>query len=135
MNYRFVFDTNTVISAALLKASVSARALDYALEIGRISLSEPVLEEFIDVIFRKKFDRYFLNENERLEAIRQIEQNALFFFPKEKINVCRDVKDDKFLELAVAAKANCIITGDQDLLVLQPFRSIQILTPSEFLNF
>jgi predicted nucleic acid-binding protein len=59
MNYKFVFDTNALISAALLRTSVNANALNLALEIGRIVISEPVLQEFGEVIFRKKFDRYF----------------------------------------------------------------------------
>jgi predicted nucleic acid-binding protein len=52
----------------------------------------------------------------------------------EKITICRDPKDDKFLELAVNGQANFIITGDEDLLVLNPFRNIEIITVNEFLN-
>jgi len=44
-----------------------------------------------------------------------------------------NVKDDKFLSLAISAKAKSIITGDNDLLILNPFKNIPILTPSEFL--
>ena len=58
----------------------------------------------------------------------------LFFSPDESITACRDSKDNKFLELAVAANASCIITGDKDLLVLHPFKNIPILSSSEFLN-
>jgi uncharacterized protein len=53
---------------------------------------------------------------------------------KEKIVVCRDVKDNKFLELAVSGNADIIITGDQDLLVLNPFQDIKIITPENFSN-
>ena len=49
------------------------------------------------------------------------------------ITACRDPKDDKFLTLAVAANADYIVTGDDDLLVLHPFRGIQIIKPAEFL--
>jgi len=52
----------------------------------------------------------------------------------EQITVCRDVKDDKFLELAVSGRADCIVSGDSDLLTLNPFRGIPILTPREFLD-
>jgi putative PIN family toxin of toxin-antitoxin system len=51
----------------------------------------------------------------------------------EVINDCRDAKDNKFLELAASGKADCIVSGDQDLLILNPFRAIPILTPGEFL--
>lgn len=52
----------------------------------------------------------------------------------EQINECRDPKDNKYLELAVAGEVECIITGDEDLLVLNPFRGIKILTVQEFLE-
>ncbi|MGH8609458.1 MAG: putative toxin-antitoxin system toxin component, PIN family [Gammaproteobacteria bacterium] len=45
-----------------------------------------------------------------------------------------DVRDDKFLELAVAGQAMCIITGDSDLLDLHPFRGIPIVTPAQFIG-
>ena len=51
----------------------------------------------------------------------------------EAITVCRDPKDDKFLELAVSGQASHIISGDADLLVLHPFREVSILTPQAFL--
>lgn len=130
----FVFDANSLISAALIKSSVNAQALDAALNIGRLVISEPALREFKEVIFRKKFDKYFSNDEERLEAIDKIERNSLFFSPTEIILDCRDSKDNKFLELAVAADASCIITGDDDLLILNPFRNIPILNATDFLN-
>lgn len=58
----------------------------------------------------------------------------VFFNPKETITDCRDPKNNKFLELAVAANASCIITGDEDLLILHPFRNIPILNASGFLH-
>jgi len=134
MNPKFVFDTNVLISAALLRNSVNAKALDHALNIGRIAVSDNVLAEFAGVIFRKKFDKYFLNDEERQEAIDFIAINALIYSPKITINACRDPKDDKFLELAVTAGAACVITGDQDLLVLHPFNGIQILSATDFLT-
>ena len=57
-----------------------------------------------------------------------------FIEPKIEITECRDPKDNKFLELAVAGKADCIVTGDKDLLELHPFRNIRIITPKEFLT-
>ncbi len=51
----------------------------------------------------------------------------------EEINECRDPKDNKYLELVVSGKAECIVTGDEDLLVLNPFRGIEILTVQKFL--
>jgi hypothetical protein len=56
-----------------------------------------------------------------------------FIEPKIEITECRDPKDNKFLELALAGNADCIVTGDKDLLVLNPFRGIKIISPSDFL--
>jgi len=65
--------------------------------------------------------------------LNDIEREALFIESEVKISECRDPKDNKFLELAVAGDANCIVTGDKDLLVLNPFRGIKIISPSDFL--
>jgi uncharacterized protein len=50
------------------------------------------------------------------------------------INACRDPKDNKFLELAVTGNVDYIISGDKDLLDLNPFNNIVIITPSQFLE-
>ena len=53
---------------------------------------------------------------------------------KEEIQACRDAKDDKFLELAVNGNADLIVTGDDNLLILNPFREIEIITPEVFVS-
>lgn len=53
---------------------------------------------------------------------------------EESIRICRDPKDDKFLEVAVNGQATSLMTGDQDLLILHPFRSIPIVTPRTFVD-
>jgi len=130
----FVFDTNALISAFLLSRSVSRIALNRAITLGSLALSDAVFQEFIDVLFRKKFDRYFFDEEERLRILDKTESNAVFFSPTEIINICRDPKDNMFLELAIAADASCIISGDNHLLELHPFRDIPILTAAEFIE-
>jgi uncharacterized protein len=52
----------------------------------------------------------------------------------DRITACRDPRDDKFLELAVNGRANLIISGDADLLALNPFREIPIVTPATFVQ-
>ena len=84
-----------------------------------------------DVILRPKFDRYVSAES-RNQFIAALLRNARFLEPEESIQACRDPKDDKFLEIAVAGQAMFVITGDEDLLVLDPFRGIRIVTASEF---
>ena len=81
---------------------------------------------------REKFDRY-VTAYEREEFLEAFVERAVFVEPTEEIRVCRDLNDDKFLELAVSGKANYIISGDDDLVLLNPFRTIAILTSAEFL--
>ncbi|HEY5462165.1 MAG TPA: putative toxin-antitoxin system toxin component, PIN family [Hanamia sp.] len=130
----FVFDTNTLISASLLVDSINKKGVRKAVLLGEIAFSNETLNEFKEVVFSKKFDRYFVSNEERLELLNEIENSIKQFFPSEIIKACRDPKDDKFLELAISANASCIITGDKDLLILNPFRNILILNAVDFIN-
>ncbi len=129
----FVFDTNCFISANLIKDSVNAKAFDLALLNGKIAISNEVLNEYFEVLYREKLDKY-LNDEKRKKALRLIEKNSILFTPVEKVTVCRDPKDDKFIELALACRAEILITGDPDLLILHPFQNIRILSPADFLR-
>jgi putative PIN family toxin of toxin-antitoxin system len=130
---RFVIDTNTLISSILIAASVPNLALKAIRYSGEILISTETLAELQTVMNRKKFDKYVTKEI-RSEFISQIIQESELIEIKEPIIACRDPKDDKFLELAVNGKADYLITGDRDLLVLHPFRDIRIITPAEFLE-
>jgi putative PIN family toxin of toxin-antitoxin system len=130
---RFVFDTNSFISAALLSGSVNSRAIDHAFNIGEVVVSAVSFAELTEVIFRKKFDKY-LAEERRLQILQKLELDTHLIEVNIILDACRDPKDNKFLELAVEAGAACLITGDKDLLVLNPFQNIPILTASEFLE-
>ena len=57
----------------------------------------------------------------------------MWFAPAERVTDCRDAKDNKYLELALAAGAGILVTGDADLLVLHPWRGVRILRPAEYL--
>lgn len=129
----FVFDTNSLISAHLLPQSIARTAFDKALESGILVFSKDTLSEFVQTFTRKKFDKYVTMES-RLKAIAQLEARSVLIDVSVKINVCRDPDDNKFLELAATVMADCIITGDKDLLILHPFREIDILSPSGFIN-
>jgi hypothetical protein len=130
---RFVFDTNVVVSAALLAGSVPRRAFDKAIDNGTILISVPVLLELAEVLSRKKLNKY-LHEEERMRFLIVLLKEAEMVEVAETVTDCRDEKDNKFLELAVSGNADCIVSGDEDLLVLNPFRGITILTPREFLS-
>ena len=129
---RFVFDTNVVVSALLLADSIPRQAFDKALDQGTILISVPVILELADVLSRKKLNKYLL-EDERMRFLIGLLKETELIETTGPIAICRDPKDDKFLELAVDGNADYIVTGDEDLLVLHPFRGIQILTPKDFL--
>ena len=78
-----------------------------------------------------KFDPYF-SKKKRILALKAIARSAQWFNPTLKITDCRDPEDNKFLELAKNCKATAIVTGDQDLLALNPYQGIRIVTIKEF---
>lgn len=133
MTNRFVIDTNVVISALLFKSTAPFRALELAEKQGIILYSEATLNELVQVLNRPKFDKYLSQEERQLFLIKFI-SSSQFVKITETITVCRDEKDNKFLELAVSGNGNIIITGDLDLLVLNPFESIEILTPDRLVD-
>ena len=129
---RFVCDVNVIISAVLLPGSKPDHALRKVQDLGQLLASESMWLELEQVITRPKFNRYITPE-ERNEFLLDLSETIQFINVTEQINECRDPKDNKYLELAVSGKAECIVTGDEDLLVLNPFRGIEILTIQEFL--
>lgn len=134
IDLRFVFDTNVIVSALLLKHSVSRQAFDMAFTSKELLLSLAVISELNDVLKRKQFDKYILEE-ERMEFLAVLVREATLIEITEIVTECHDPRDDKFLELPISGKAACIISGDEDLLVLHPLRGIPIVTPAEFLNY
>jgi putative PIN family toxin of toxin-antitoxin system len=76
----------------------------------------------------------YIAEDLRDEFLAAYLAMAEFVVTTEQITACRDPKDNQVLETAIDGHATCILSGDKDLLVLNPFRDIPILTPSEFLG-
>ena len=133
MPKRVVLDCNLLISALMRADSLPARAFDLARNAYEIVVSEPCFNELKRIFYRPKFARYF--SKEEADLFLEVFQNvATSIKPTEIITACRDPKDDKYLELAVAAEANFIVTGDADLLVLHPFRGVSIISPRAFLE-
>ncbi len=129
---RYVIDTGVAISAVLLPRSVPRQAFDAAAARGKVLVSEATVAELNEVLRRPKFNKY-VPEERRLEFLAALVQAAEQVEVREVITACRDGKDNKFLELAVDGGASHIITGDEDLLVLNPFRGIAVVKPQAFL--
>jgi uncharacterized protein len=129
----YVFDTGVLVSAALFKYSTPGQALLAALRNGSILLSLTTAKELEEVFARSKFDSY-IRLTTRKRFLATLLRRAIFVETADLLHVCRDPQDDKFLDLAIRGKASFIITGDDDLLVLNPFQGIPIVTPAEFLR-
>jgi putative PIN family toxin of toxin-antitoxin system len=84
------------------------------------------------VLARPKLDHY-LTLKMRQEFLLELGEIAELVPVIQRIRACRDSRDDKFLELAVNGEADLILTGDRDLLALNPFRGISIESPAEYL--
>jgi putative PIN family toxin of toxin-antitoxin system len=131
-NSIFVLDTNILISA-ILPSSTAFQALERARTRGKIAQSLATLEELKTVLERPKFDRYVTIE-ERRRFLAALVRDAHIVDITISITDFRDTKDNKFLELAVCAQAQYIISGDNDLLIMNPYREISILSPRTFLD-
>jgi putative PIN family toxin of toxin-antitoxin system len=129
---KFVIDTNVLVSAVIFAKSNPRQTLDKVQTLGILLMSEFVFDEIEEVLMRSKFDKYTSVEK-RQQFLKKLRKTVKFVEIREKIFGCRDLDDNKYLELAVNGGAEYIITGDQDLLVLNPFRDIKIITVKEFL--
>jgi len=129
-----VFDTNTLISRLLTPGGVPAKAVDHALTNGILLVSEDTMNELARVLDRPKFDPYVSRENRR-QFISLLGGVARLVPIARKVHVCRDPKDDMFLDVALNGEAKAIITGDADLLALNPFHGVRIAKPAEFLDW
>jgi len=126
---RVVFDTNVFIAAVvadgLCRDLVRLRVLPHTL-----ITSEPLLQE-LRTISRAKF----AVDPVELPLLAQLKEEAEIVTPAElRGGICRDEDDDVVLATALAGKADLVVTGDEDLLVLKTFRGIEILSPRQFLK-
>ncbi len=134
--YKLVLDTNTLVSAFFWDGNESD--LFEKIEKGKFELfiSKEILDEVEDVLNRDKFKEVTLKANQKSDEIIQkiISVSHFVIGPKLNIKICRDSKDDKFIECAVNANADYIVSGDKDLLVLKKYKTIKIVKTSQVLN-
>ena len=126
---RVVFDTSTLIGALLYPRSQHAQAFRDVITRHQAVASAETMQELVDVVARLKFDRYRAVAD-RAEFVRRYAKVVEMVIVTEAVNDCRDSKDNKFL--ALAATANAIISSDDDLLVLNPYRGIVIVDLAGF---
>lgn len=127
-----VVDASTLISAALKPDSVPEQAVLRAEDVDVFALSAAVDAEISEVLSRPKFARA-ISAARRQHFLLLLRNDAVWFEPTTRIADCRDPKDNIYLELASAAGAETIISSDDDLLVLHPWRGVRILRPADYL--
>lgn len=133
---RAVVDTNILVRA-VIKPSGSVgpvlqrlRRRDYLLLISRATL-----DELVDVLSRPRLRaKYGISDPVLRAVVRLMILRGELVSPQRRIAACRDPKDDKFLEAAVGGRADVVVSGDADLLSLDPFEGIPIVTPARFLT-
>ena len=128
---RLVLDTNVLVSAILSPNSISAKVLNWGEDNGTILYSTDTLTEILTVLRRSKFAKYIDLEDIDGLSIR-IKTAWILIEILNQMKLCRDAKDDKFIDLALNANASHLITGDTDLLVLHPIQNISIINPRSF---
>ena len=127
-----VVDTNVWLSAAFSSAGAPAQVLRRVLQTGVPVFSKATFAELEARLWKPKFDRY-ISMDMRRALLRDAHAAAHWVDIPAQIAAaayCRDADDDKFIHTALAASAPWLVTGDQDLLVLDKVLTVQILSPA-----
>jgi putative PIN family toxin of toxin-antitoxin system len=130
---RFAFDTGVLISALLFPVGKPRQAFDQARALGSVLISIPLHAEIDAVTRRRKFLKYF-SASQRQAFMDALLDEAEWVPITRAIQACRDPKDNMVLELAVSGGADFIVASDPDLLVLDPFGGIRVVTPEGLLE-
>lgn len=135
---KVVFDASCLLSAAIRPFSIPDQAVTVALKTYQMCSSIASLDELQQVLQRRRFDSY-VDLASRMAFLETIRSHSQMFTMTDSIlnevkGCCRDASDDHILALALVALADVIVSSDHDLLVMHPWRGIEILTPAQFLT-
>jgi putative PIN family toxin of toxin-antitoxin system len=129
---RVVVDTNVLVSAALKQQSMPGMTALLIERRGGLLKSLATEQQLFEVVARPRLAS--LIDPDAQSWLKKLMAAADLVTITERIVACRDPTDDKFLELAVNGHADLIVSGDGDLLALNPFRDIPIVTPAVFVQ-
>ena len=131
-NKKIILDTNLWISFLITKKFTQ---IDRLIESKKITLifSDELIAEFVDVVNRPKFEKYF-SKKDIEKILNYFDQFGKLIKVKSDIQLCRDEKDNFLLNLSVDSKADYLITGDNDLLVLDKIERTKIMNFTEFVK-
>lgn len=129
---KIILDTNLLISFLISK---KFNSIDNLIQNKKITLifSDELICEFVEVVNRPKFEKYF-SKNDIDKILDYFDQYGKLIKVKSDINICRDEKDNFLLNLSIDSKADYLITGDNDLLVLDKIERTKILNFNDFIE-
>ena len=130
---RIILDTNVIVSA-LISSSYPSKIL-YEIVFERkvdLCISNEILEEYINVLNRPKFERFHNFKNNAEVVINKIIEISITYKPTEKLLVISDLSDNKFLELAKFSEANFLITGNYNDFIFDRFEQTRVVSPQVF---
>jgi putative PIN family toxin of toxin-antitoxin system len=133
---RVVVDTNVWISAALSNSGSPAQVVRHVLAQGLPVFTRSTFDELQTRLWKPKFDRY-LSMELRKSILHDLNAAAMWVDVPAAIAAVaysRDKDDDKFIHAALASQSPWLITGDQDLLCLEPLPDLHILAPADALT-
>ena len=130
---RIILDTNIILSGILFKGEAIRSLLQFALNDFRLVFSQTTWDELTSVLQRDAFEKY-MPLGARLRVLSELAGMVELIQSTTIVTDCRDPKDNKFLSLALDANANIIVTGDNDLKVLHPYKQIAIYSPADFMS-
>lgn len=131
---RVIIDTSTLVGAMLRTRSTPSLVFTWVLDNCILYASNATLTELAHVVQRDGFDKY-LPLQERTRFFQHYATRATVVTPLVAVTDCRDPKDNKFLELALQVRAQVLVSSDDDLLCLHPWRGIAVLSPSAFVDW
>ncbi len=129
---KIVVDTNVLVSGILWKGNPFQVVDLWAKQKVNLLVSRLILDEYERILtaLAKKYH----NETFALKWLPLIAEDSILIEAPHHFTGCNDPDDNKFVDCAVAGKAEFIISGDQDLLDLQSVLNISVVTPTEFLT-
>jgi uncharacterized protein len=132
---RAVVDTNIVIRGLIKPHGTVGPILTRLAEVAyTLVYSEPILDELLSKLALPRIrDKYGIDDDVIETTVALLALRGELVHPMRRVHVCRDPKDNMFIEAALAGDAEYLVTGDEDLLVLNKFETMRMVTPRVFL--
>ena len=136
MQPKLVLDTNTIVSAFFWEGNEAELLRKIEQGKAKLYITNGILKEVKEVIRRPKFNEVMKKAGLTPDQIMQkiVSLSHLVIAQKITVKVCRDEKDNKFLECAESAKADYLVSGDKDLLSLKEYKEILIVRTGRMLQ-